>query len=53
MINEILKKAVDGLRLTPDEGLSLFESRDLAAIGAAADAVARRLHPEPYPHVQH
>ena len=26
----------------------MLESRDLTALGAAADAVARRLHPEPY-----
>jgi cyclic dehypoxanthinyl futalosine synthase len=43
-----LRKAVDGVRLTPDEGLALFECRDLAALGRAADAVCRRLHPEPY-----
>ncbi|HYZ01459.1 MAG TPA: cyclic dehypoxanthinyl futalosine synthase, partial [Candidatus Binatia bacterium] len=41
-------KAVDGGRLTPEEGLSLFACRDLAALGRAADAVCRRLHPEPY-----
>ena len=38
---------------TPDEGLQLLESHDLAALGRAADAVTRRLHPEPYPHLQH
>jgi cyclic dehypoxanthinyl futalosine synthase len=43
-----LRKAVDGGRLTPEEGLALFESHDLAALGRAADAVCRRLHPEPY-----
>jgi cyclic dehypoxanthinyl futalosine synthase len=47
MIQRILDKAVAGQRLTPDEGLALFQSRDLAAIGRAADAVCRRLHPEP------
>ena len=46
-IQPILDKAIAGERLTPDEGLALFESRDLAAIGRAADAVTRRLHPEP------
>ena len=46
--NRILSKAVDGKRLTYDEGCALFECRDLAALGNAADAVARRLHPEPY-----
>jgi cyclic dehypoxanthinyl futalosine synthase len=43
-----LSKAVDGGRLTPAEGLALFDCRDLAALGQAADAVCRRLHPEPY-----
>ena len=44
----VLDKAVAGERLTPDEGLALLESHDLVAIGEAANAVARRLHPEPY-----
>src|SRR5436190_4173726 len=47
-INDILQRAVEGQRLTPEEGLALFECRDLAALGRAADAVCRRLHPEPY-----
>ena len=34
--------------MTPDEGLALLESHDLAALGRAADAVTCRLHPEPY-----
>ena len=46
-IQPILDKAVDGVRLTPDEGLLLLQSHELAAIGAAADAVTRRMHPEP------
>ncbi len=48
MIQSILDKAIQGERLTTDEGLQLLESHDLTAIGRAADAVARRLHPEPY-----
>lgn len=48
MIAKLLDKAVDGDRLSPDEGLALLRSHDLAAIGAAADAVTRRLHPESY-----
>jgi cyclic dehypoxanthinyl futalosine synthase len=44
----VLEKAVAGERLAPAEGLALLESHDLVAIGAAADAVTRRLHPEPY-----
>jgi cyclic dehypoxanthinyl futalosine synthase len=43
-----LQKAVDGERLTPAEGFSLFDCRDLGPLGRAADAVCRRLHPEPY-----
>ena len=46
-IQKILDKAVAGERLTPEEGLALLQSHDLAAIGRAADAVTRRLHPEP------
>jgi cyclic dehypoxanthinyl futalosine synthase len=47
-IASLLAKAVDGQRLSPDEGLRLLESHDLPALGRAADAVARKLHPEPY-----
>jgi cyclic dehypoxanthinyl futalosine synthase len=46
-IRAILEKAVAGERLSADEGVRLLESHDLAAIGRAADAVTRRLHPEP------
>jgi cyclic dehypoxanthinyl futalosine synthase len=45
---DLLEKAVAGERLTPQEGLRLLESHDLAALGRAADAVTRRLHPENY-----
>jgi cyclic dehypoxanthinyl futalosine synthase len=45
---ELLEKAVAGERLTPADGLRLLESRDLAALGRAADEVTRRLHPEDY-----
>ncbi len=48
MIESLLKKAVAGERLTPDEGLMLLESDALAAIAGAADVVTRRLHPENY-----
>lgn len=47
-ITSLLDKAVAGERLTPEEGVALLESHDLSAIGAAADAVSRRLHPEPF-----
>jgi cyclic dehypoxanthinyl futalosine synthase len=48
MVAQLLEKAVSGQRLTPAEGLSLLQSGDLAALGTAADAATRRLHPEPY-----
>jgi cyclic dehypoxanthinyl futalosine synthase len=47
MIDRILDKAIAGQRLSREEGLTLIQSHDLAAIGRAADAVTRRLHPEP------
>jgi cyclic dehypoxanthinyl futalosine synthase len=47
-IAEILEKSVSGTRLTSGEGLRLLESHDLISIGQAADAVTRRLHPEPF-----
>src|SRR5579883_3521120 len=47
-IQKILDKAAAGERLSFDEGVALFECKDLSALGAAATAVTRRLHPEPY-----
>ena len=47
-INSILKKAVDGERLTSADALELIKSDNLTALGAAANAVTRRMHPEPY-----
>jgi cyclic dehypoxanthinyl futalosine synthase len=47
-VQEILAKAVEGERLTPDEGLRLLKEASLASLGRAADEVTRRLHPEPY-----
>src|SRR6185312_8230540 len=44
----ILQRAVEGERLTAEEGVELLRSADLLALGRAADAVSRRLHPEPY-----
>jgi cyclic dehypoxanthinyl futalosine synthase len=46
-IQPILDKAVAGERISPEEGLALLQSHDLAAIGRAANAVTQRLHPEP------
>jgi cyclic dehypoxanthinyl futalosine synthase len=47
-IKPILDKAVAGQRLTPDEGVTLLGSHALPEIGRAANAVTKRLHPEPY-----
>jgi cyclic dehypoxanthinyl futalosine synthase len=47
-VQKILSKAIDGRRLTADEGLALLQCHDVHALGRAADAVTRRLHPEPY-----
>jgi len=48
MLANVLDKAIAGERLRPEEGLELIRSHELAALGRAADAVTRRLHPEPY-----
>ena len=47
-VQKILDKSTAGERLSFDEGVSLFECKDLNALGRAADAVTRRLHPEPF-----
>lgn len=47
-ITSLLDKAIAGERLTPEDGLKLFESHDLTAIGRAAHQITERLHPEPY-----
>ncbi len=47
-VDAILRRAVEGTRLTAGEGVELLRSADLLALGRAADAVCKRLHPEPY-----
>jgi cyclic dehypoxanthinyl futalosine synthase len=47
-ITGLVERSVAGRRLGPAEGLRLLESQDLALLAEGADAVARRLHPEPY-----
>ena len=47
-IDAILDDVMAGGRLGFDDAVRLLESRELASIGRAADAVTRRLHPEPY-----
>jgi cyclic dehypoxanthinyl futalosine synthase len=47
-MNDILEDVVEGGRLTSTDAVRLLESHGLAALGRAADAMTRRLHPEPY-----
>jgi len=47
-VQTILSKAVNGERLSFEEGVQLFDCQNVHALGHAADAVSRRMHPEPY-----
>jgi cyclic dehypoxanthinyl futalosine synthase len=47
-LDYVLDKAIAGERLTFDEGAALLDCRDLNRLGREADAVTRRLHPEPH-----
>jgi cyclic dehypoxanthinyl futalosine synthase len=47
-VRTILDRVVEGDRLGFEDAVALLDSRELAAIGRAADAVTRRLHPEPF-----
>jgi len=47
-VDAILRRAVEGERLTAEEGSELLRSADLLKLGRAADLVCKRLHPEPY-----
>ena len=47
-VASILRRAADGDRITFDEGVVLMKDGDLLSLGRAADAVCKRLHPEPY-----
>lgn len=42
---DLLQKAVDGGRLSPQEALNVYEQADGVVLGRAADQVRRRLHP--------
>jgi cyclic dehypoxanthinyl futalosine synthase len=44
----LLEQIVAGERLSPAGAVELLASRELPALAEAADAVTRRLHPEPY-----
>jgi cyclic dehypoxanthinyl futalosine synthase len=47
-VNRILEETLAGRRLHAADAARLLASRELAAIGRAADTVTRRLHPEPF-----
>lgn len=47
-VSAILSRAVDGERISYEDGCALMREGDLLSLGQAADAVCRRLHPEPY-----
>jgi len=44
----ILCRAIEGERLSFDQGVELYRSASLLELGRAADLVCRRLHPEPF-----
>ncbi|WP_375497308.1 cyclic dehypoxanthinyl futalosine synthase [uncultured Jatrophihabitans sp.] len=45
-ISDVLARAADGGRITPDEALELYTDAPLHALGQAADAVRRRQFPD-------
>lgn len=47
-VDTILQRAVEGRRLSFDEGVTLMRDGGLLTVGRAADSVCGRLHPEPY-----
>jgi len=46
-IDAILDKALRGERLGLEDGLALFASNEIEKLGAAADRVMKKFHPEP------
>jgi len=48
MIAELLQKAINGKRITPEEGLLLLEKADILSLGEVANKVCNKLHPESY-----
>ena len=48
VLRRLVDKAAEGRRLSPAEGQRLIESDELPLLAGAADAVCRRLHPEPF-----
>ena len=47
-IEDILEKSLNNERLSSDECLKLFSTKELTSLGIAADAVCKRKHPEDY-----
>ncbi len=47
-IEDILEKAINNERLSPQDGIKLFSTKDLTILGMAADEVCKRKHPENY-----
>lgn len=47
-VQEILQSVIDGQRISYDAGVTLMRHGGLHELGRAADAVCRRLHPEPF-----
>lgn len=45
-VERILHKALDGQRLTYDEGVVLMKEGDLGSLGLVAGEITRRLHPD-------
>ncbi len=46
-IDGILERALNGERLTFEDGMALFESDEVEKMGAAADKIMKKFHPEP------
>ncbi|MFC5712739.1 cyclic dehypoxanthinyl futalosine synthase [Thalassorhabdus alkalitolerans] len=46
-IDAILEKAVNGERLTQEDAVRLYESDEIEKMGAAANEVTKKWHPEP------
>ncbi|HEY1178582.1 MAG TPA: cyclic dehypoxanthinyl futalosine synthase [Phytomonospora sp.] len=45
-IDEVLQRAADGGRISPEEALALYEQAPFHALGEAADVVRRRRYPD-------
>lgn len=46
-INHILERAIQGERLSIEDAIQLYESNEVEKIGAAANEVMKKWHPEP------